>query len=179
MAERSNRTIVEEIKKRMFPGRKNWNIEFEDILWAYRTTRREPTGQTPFFMVYGTDPISPIEIQIPTIRVAKADIATNDQNLVDHGIFLDEWRSRALMRLEACARKIARHYNKKVRPRDFEIGDLVLRRSIKKGKLDANLEGPYIICAKLRGGAYSIANLDGEEIKHTWNASHLIFFYPE
>lgn len=36
-AERSNRTIVEEIKKRVAKMNHSWYSEFSDILWAYRT----------------------------------------------------------------------------------------------------------------------------------------------
>lgn len=102
--ERSNRT-VEVIKKRVFPNGNKWLSEFEDILLAYKTTRKEQIGQSLLFMVYGLDPILPIEFRIPTLRVAKADVTTSDWNILDHNIFLDEWRNKGLMRLEACTRR--------------------------------------------------------------------------
>ena len=46
---------------------------------------------------------------------------------------------------------MAKHYNSKVRHRDFQVGDLVLRkvmgasRDPTQGKLSPNWEGPYRI----------------------------------
>lgn len=38
--ERSNRTIVEEIKKRVAKSGHSWYSDFSEIMWVYRTTRR-------------------------------------------------------------------------------------------------------------------------------------------
>lgn len=153
-AERSNKTIVQGIQKRAF-SRKKWFTDFEDILWACRTTQRESTGQSSF-MVYKLDPLNSIEVKIPTLRVVKVDVFKNDQKMLDYSVFLYEWKNKALMRLEECAWKIARHYNKHVIPEESEVEDIVLKRAFKEGKLEPNWEGPYIILVKLRGGAHSI-----------------------
>ena len=39
-----------------------WPEEFLNILWAYRTTARTPTGETPFRLTFGTEPVIPVEI---------------------------------------------------------------------------------------------------------------------
>lgn len=77
--ERSNGTIVEEMKKMVTKSGHNWYSDFSDILWAYRTTRRQPTGETPFFMTYGVEAATPTEILILTLRVSQADHTINDQ----------------------------------------------------------------------------------------------------
>lgn len=125
--------MVDKIKRRVHTSGKKWHTYFKEILWAYRFTRRGPTGEIPFSMSYGIDPISPMEINIPTLRVAKTDIITNDQRLLDHNVFLNEWRDNALLRLEACARCITQHYNKRLKPREFHPGDYVLPKSGKLG----------------------------------------------
>lgn len=112
-------------------------------LWAYRTTGRKPTEETLSFMVYRTDPLAPTEIGIPTLRVAKTKYLSNNQNL-DKKKFLDEWRHRALIGHEACARRISRHFNKRVSLKEFLFGDLVLLQAFLKphgnSKLDPNWE---------------------------------------
>ena len=47
---------------------------------------------------------------------------------------------------------MSRSYNKKVKPRDFQLGDLVLRENpknqqqwVQKGKFEPNWLGPYIV----------------------------------
>ena len=42
--------------------------ELPGVLWAYRTTPRRPTGNTPFALAYGMDAVIPTEIGLPTIR---------------------------------------------------------------------------------------------------------------
>ena len=62
---------------------------------------------------------------------------------------VDEIRAAAEQRLARYQDRMAKHYNSRVRHRDFQVGDLVLRkvmgaaRDPTQGKLDPNWEGPY------------------------------------
>jgi hypothetical protein len=76
--------------------------------------------------------------------------------------------------------KIAARRNKKVIKRDFEVGDLVLRRNqkdSKEGKLAANWDGPYRIRLKTGTGAYELKDLHQNAIPRTWNAQKLKKYY--
>jgi hypothetical protein len=69
----------------------------------------------------------------------------------------------------------------KVRRRDFDKGDLVLRlRQDNQGrhKLSPPWEGPYIVVKVLKPGTYKLVNEDGEELTNTWNIQQLRRFYP-
>ena len=64
---------------------------------------------------------------------------------------------------------MARSYNKKVRPRNFEVGQLVVKRVLPhqdeaKGKFSPNCQGPYIIKQVLSKGALQLADMEGKEI---------------
>ncbi|CAL9025930.1 unnamed protein product, partial [Prunus brigantina] len=52
----------------------SWSVHQSDALWAYRTSPRSATGFSPYSLVYGSEAISPVEITIPTARIA----AVND-----------------------------------------------------------------------------------------------------
>jgi hypothetical protein len=70
---------------------------------------------------------------------------------------------------------------RKLRPRDFSEGDLVLRlRQDNRGrhKLSPPWEGPYIVVKVLKLGTYKLANEDGEELTNAWNIQQLSRFYP-
>lgn len=96
---------------------------------------------------------------------------------------LDERRDRATLRAEACRRMVERRYNTRVRPRDFQEGDLVwckigdAKRTLSHGKLAAKWEGPFKVVTTLKNGAYRLAHPDGRLLPNTWNAMHLKFYF--
>ena len=96
---------------------------------------------------------------------------------------LDEVRSAAEQRIAKYQDRMARQYNSRVRHRDFQVGDLVLRKVMRatrdptQGKLDPNWEGPYRITSWKRKGTYHLETTDGEKLPHPWNAEHLRKYY--
>ena len=67
---------------------------------------------------------------------------------------------------------MAKNYNSKVRHRDFQVGDLVLRKVIdatkdaSQGKLGPNLKGPYRVALWHKKGTYHLETLDGRKLNH-------------
>ncbi|KAK6151566.1 hypothetical protein DH2020_014201 [Rehmannia glutinosa] len=49
----TNRAIVRGIKARLYVARGGWVDELQYVLWTYRTTPKEATGETHFSLVYG------------------------------------------------------------------------------------------------------------------------------
>ena len=74
---------------------------------------------------------------------------------------------------------MSKHYNARVRHRDFQVGDLVLRKirgaakDPSQGKLGPNWEGPYRITSWQRKGTYELETMDGRKFQHLWNTEHL------
>ena len=65
-------------------------------------------------------------------------------------------------------------FDKKVRPRVFREGDLVLKKILSfkpdaKGKWTPNYEGPYVVKRAFLGGALIITTMDGEEFTRPVN----------
>ncbi|XP_016648310.1 PREDICTED: uncharacterized protein LOC103327104 [Prunus mume] len=49
---------------------KQWHEKLSETLWAYRTSKSEATGTTPYALTYGHDAILPMEIAVQSLRIA-------------------------------------------------------------------------------------------------------------
>ena len=95
----------------------------------------------------------------------------------------DELHETVAVRVASYHRRLENLYNKRVKPRVFQPGDLVLRKVFKNTadpmaeKLQANWEGPYIVIRAGESGSYALDKLDGTPVPRIWNAMHLKRYY--
>ena len=45
-----------------------WPEELPSVLWAYRTTTRTRTGETPFNLIYGTEAVILVKVGLISLR---------------------------------------------------------------------------------------------------------------
>ena len=126
-AESSNKTLLTALKKRLHLAKGKWVDELPGVLWAYMTTSRKPTGISPFTLTYRMEAIIPTEIGMPTLQTrilkeAKAKAVTKDPNMAG------KFRETAVVRIVSYQKRLTNMYNRQVKPRTFQDGDLVLRR---------------------------------------------------
>ena len=99
-----------------------------NVLWAYRTTTRTPTGETPFRLTHNNEAVILIEVGITNIRREMFHKESNDDQLKVNLDCLDEVRDRASNKMTEYQQKMAGYYNKRVKLKRLDIGDLVLRK---------------------------------------------------
>ena len=75
-----NKTIIKLLKKFVSLNKRDWNEKLSECLWAYRITVSTPTGNTPFFLIYGRETVIPLEIQMPSLRVTLITKITSEDN---------------------------------------------------------------------------------------------------
>uniref|UniRef100_A0A2N9ESE1 Uncharacterized protein n=1 Tax=Fagus sylvatica TaxID=28930 RepID=A0A2N9ESE1_FAGSY len=179
----TNRSLLKMIKTRLEGAKGLWPEELPNILWAYRTTARTPTGETPFRLTYGTEAVIPVEVGLTTWRTNNYDEESNDAQLRSNLDLVDEIRDQAEARTRVYQQRMARYYDRRVKHREFKIGDLVLRKVTlatkdpTQGKLGPTWEGPYRVVKFHRRGTYHLEKLDGDALPHPWNAEHLKKYY--
>uniref|UniRef100_A0A2N9II83 Uncharacterized protein n=1 Tax=Fagus sylvatica TaxID=28930 RepID=A0A2N9II83_FAGSY len=179
----TNRSLLKMIKTRLEGAKGLWPEELPNILWAYRTTARTPTGETPFRLTYGTEAVIPVEVGLTTWRTNNYDEESNDAQLRSNLDLVDEVRDQAEARTRVYQQRMARYYDRRVKHREFKVGDLVLRKVTlatkdpTQGKLGPTWEGPYRVVKFHRRGTYHLEKLDGDALPHPWNAEHLKKYY--
>uniref|UniRef100_A0A2N9HJS8 RNA-directed DNA polymerase n=1 Tax=Fagus sylvatica TaxID=28930 RepID=A0A2N9HJS8_FAGSY len=180
----TNRTLLKQIKTRLEGAKSKWVEELPSVLWAYRTTVRIPTKETPFKLTSGTEAIILVEIGLTTLRTTFHKEEENEGQLCLNLDLLDETREKAAQRIALYQGKMARYYNTKVKLRRFEVGDWVRRKVTQatkdssQGKLGPNWEGPYKIIQYYRRGTYHLEDRHEKKLPHPWNAEHLKKYYP-
>ena len=152
-------------------------------MWAYRTTVKTPIGETPFKLAYGSEAVITAEVHMANHKVMKYQDEDNEEQLCLNLDLIDEVRMDAEQRTARYKNLMAKQYDAMVKPRRFNIGDLVLKRVFlatrnpAHGKLGPNWEGPYRIINCKRQGSYYLETLDGRKLEHPWNIEHLKRYY--
>ena len=104
--------------------------------------------------------------------------------------FLEEARELAASRSAIYQQGLRRYHNRKISPRVFQEGDLVLRlvqRMVGMHKLSPPWEGPFIVRKALHNDAYylidaqepreDVKDTSDQETKRPWNVALLRPFY--
>ena len=154
-------------------------------LWACQTSFKTATGFTPFHLVFGEEAVLPIECEIPSLQLA-VELLPDTQPLEQRLIMLEhasEDRRVALQTMEAAKKCTKAQYDRKVQPRTFHEGDLVLvydqaHDVLGHGKFDSLWLGPYIISKDLGKGAYFLEDFEGHSLPNPRHALYLKKYYP-
>ncbi|KAK0601486.1 hypothetical protein LWI29_024751 [Acer saccharum] len=123
-----NKIIKHNLKAKLATKKGSWADKLPQVLWAYRTTERGSTGETPYSMAYGAEAVIPVETSSSSPRVQLFQPEINIDMLKCGLDELEERRERAQIRNTAYQQRVARYYNSHVRERRFMLGDLVLKR---------------------------------------------------
>jgi hypothetical protein len=178
--ERANEIICTGISKCLVGLSKGkWVDELPKVVWAHSTTVSRSTNFTLFKLLYGEEAMTPEEIKFegPRTNVETLD----EEKQATSKDLLEEERMKAIQNLEKYQKKTKSWYNKKVRPRQLSPSDVVLKRKRNEdtvGKFQRKWDGPYLITRTNKLGAFHLADMNGEEIDHTWNIEALRRYYP-
>jgi hypothetical protein len=92
-------------------------------------------------------------------------------------------RLAAIFHHQLYQNRIARAYDRKVRPREFKEGELVLRKilllpSDSHSKWAPNYEGPYVVKKAFSEGALILTGMDGKDLSRPVNSDSVKKYYP-
>ncbi|MCO5555507.1 hypothetical protein L7F22_009052 [Adiantum nelumboides] len=171
LVEKANGTITGIIRKMVESKPKRWDNFLDGAIWAYRTTYRDETQFTPFYLVYGQEALQPIELNIPTIKLTGRQEQNNDEAWIDRLLSLVEleWKREAAYHFyKNKALQLKDKLNEGLKDKEIKEKSLVLRyNNALDNRFDAKFErrweGPFIVKKAFTGGYYQLMDLNGKE----------------
>ena len=139
LAESSNKSLVNIIKKLLEDNKKTWNKKLVNALWADRLTTKKSIGTSPYQLVYGMDVVFPSSLGIQVMKIIQElQVEPNEiQRRINQTIHLQLRREEVYIKSQVIQDKIKKFFDKKSKEDDFYIGDKVLKwdsRREDKGK---------------------------------------------
>ena len=74
-----NRSLVKIITTQLEGAKGIWPEKLPSILWAYKTTARTPTRETPFRLTYESEVVIPTEVRLISYKMDNHDESKNDE----------------------------------------------------------------------------------------------------
>lgn len=166
---------------------KDWDVKLKEIAFATRTTVNRSTGFTPAYLNFGRDVAFPLDNQLVSVsqEAGRRSFAKFAQ---DTRTRLSEAVREARENLDVARLQQATQYNRGRRNLQFEVGDVVLKRThplsdAAKGfaaSLAQRWDGPYVVVEKLSRLSYRLEHCEtGQQLRsiHVNDLKH--FLVPE
>ncbi|RDX99579.1 hypothetical protein CR513_17370, partial [Mucuna pruriens] len=139
---------------------RDWHEMLPFALHGYHTSVCTPTGVTPYSLVNGMKAVLPIELSL-----------------------IKEKRLATLCHDQLYQQRVKKVFDKKIHPREFQEGDLVLKKILPiqkdhRGKWTPNYKGPYMVKRAFSEGAMILTNMDGQDLPYLVNSDTVKKFYP-
>eukprot|EP00253_Pinus_taeda_P034230 PITA_34230 len=138
LAESSNKSLINIIKKLLEENKKNWHKKLTNALWADRLSTKKSIGMSPY-----------------------------ELRRINQTIHLQQTREQVFNRAQILQEKLKKMFDKKAKAEDLWVGSKVLRwdsRREDKGKHAKFVflwKGPYIISAVQGNNTYFLKSPDG------------------
>ena len=146
MVERLNRTLKAMLRKHASQFGTQWDTYLSGVVWAYRNTIHESTGEKPSFLLFGMDLRTPIEAALLSPNpLESVSVSDYRQQLI---LSLSSARQNAAVCVRKAQHKYKKSYNRKATTRPYQVGDWVMVRfpaeeTGKQRKLSQPWHGPY------------------------------------
>ncbi|KAK4716430.1 hypothetical protein R3W88_014768 [Solanum pinnatisectum] len=138
-------------------------------------------------LVYGSEAVIPAEVEIPTLRIIQ-EVGLDDAKWIhsrhEQLMLIDEKRMDTVFHGQLYQNRMTKAFNKKVKPRQFAPGQLVLKKIFPhqgeaKGKFAPNWQGPYMVHRVLSKGVVILEEMDGRVSTKPINSDAIKKYYIE
>ena len=171
-AEKAIGTLTNTLSKLVGVNPTDWDLMIPYALWAYRTAIHATTKETPYFLVYGRDPVDPTDVKVKHWLQKATKVENYTQEVADR---LLEAKKRVDIEVAKVKKATKKRYDKNRIDNPFKVGDIVWWKANAKTpkenrKLKAKYNGPYKITEMIKpeghGLNVEITHLNNVNDKH-------------
>eukprot|EP00253_Pinus_taeda_P025957 PITA_25957 len=171
LAESSNKSLVNIIKKLLEINKKRCHKRLVNALWEDWVSQEKSIGTSPFELVYGVDTVFPTSLAAEVVKLLQEVGSEEDpmQRRLNQMVYLQQTREEVFKNTSKLQEKIKKIYDRKAKTDKFQLDDVVLKwdaRNEEKGKHDKfeNLwTGPFKIVAYRGQNAFLLKEMKGED----------------
>lgn len=175
LLEHFNGTMAQCILHYVDSNQKNRDTYLNAILIAFRTSPNYAIGESPFFMMYGRDPVFPQDCSLLAPREMSASVAEHRERVVEHIELACRISAQNIQRAQQRMKDL---HNRYAEPTQFQLGDRVWvycpkNRKGVSNKLAYNYHGPYSIVEFLSPVHCILRATDNRRVSTTVHVSRL------
>jgi transposase InsO family protein len=129
LAESSNKSLVNIIKKMLHDKKQSWHNKLVHALWEDKLTTNRSIGMSPYELVYGMDVFFPTYLGVPVMNLLQeVQVEPNDiQRIINQTIQLQQSREEVYNQTQVIQENIKKIYDKITKDDDFQLGYKVLK----------------------------------------------------
>ena len=178
LVERFNSTIATTLSMFVSRDQKDWDIHIPSVLFAYRVSISESTGDSPFFLLFGRSPRLPLDTSLIAPTDLSSSIAEHRKRIVQQ---IERAQNLARENNQRAQQKMKAYYDKTARMPSFEIGQRVwvytprVKRGLSK-KLAHLWFGPYRIIDKMSPVHFRLRTEENRKVTTMVHANRMKLF---
>ena len=129
LAESSNKSLVNIIKKLLEINKKSWHKKLVNALWADRVSQNKSIGMSPFELVYGVDMVFPTSLAVPVVKILQEAGNEDDhmQRRINQMIHLQQTGEEVFQNTFKLQERIKKIYVRKAKADKFQLEEVVLK----------------------------------------------------
>ena len=146
-AEKAIGTLTNTLSKLVDSNPNDWDLILPYALWAYRTAVHATTKETPYFLVYGREPVDPTDVRVKHWLQKATKIETYTKEIGERLLEAKERVNKEVKRMKKASKE---RYDKDRINSPYQLNDIVWWKANAKTKeenrkLMAKYRGPYKI----------------------------------
>ena len=155
LVERFNRTLKQMLRKHVEKHGKQWDTTLHGLLWAYRNTPHDSTGEKPSYLLFEVDLKSPPEAALLPPEEPDGSMVTEYREHL--AMTLSGAREQAALSIQKAQQHYKKYYDRKTAPNTIRKTEWVMIRfpqdeTGKERKLSRPWHGPYRVLEVTKTG---------------------------